>query len=151
MIPLSQPGTELVRIGEPFERRRLKRTRVLKAGPVVVDDVQRFVPVRCTCGHSYDMLLSAWLHRPPLRCLRCHHRGLRTDGDRLRKHAAYMAGFADGASGRERPACALPGYDAGYDYGCKVRARVAKTAARKMRIPMPRELKARAGRKGAAA
>jgi len=135
VIPLSHPHSTLTRISEPFTRRDRKRTRRRKDGIVEISaDTQRFVTVRCKCGHCYDILLSAWRHRPPRQCIHCKGAELRTDDERARKHAAYMLGFGHGASGRDRSPIAPPGYDQGYAYGCKVRARVAKTAARTYRL-----------------
>jgi hypothetical protein len=38
---------------------------------------QRMVPVACACGKRYSVELAKWLHRPPTRCLRCHHASMR--------------------------------------------------------------------------
>jgi hypothetical protein len=157
MIPLSHPHSTIRRTGDPFERTTLKRqregvsplrkrNRKLPGGAIVTTCATiRYVPVRCVCGRDYDMMLTQWLHRCPVSCIRCKGKRLRARADHRRQETlqAYLHGFADGAAGRPTAPMALPrgdrarAYLRGHAYGCKQRARVSKTEARRLRLTLP--------------
>lgn len=78
MIPLRYPDSSYRRVSAPYALDLGMRERVLLHGRVSRRPRrQRFVNVLCACGTERPIELKAWLHRPPSRCLRCHHESMR--------------------------------------------------------------------------